>query len=99
MEWESPTEGMRFKQYVHHSQKIRLLEFTDAFVEEDWCLNGHTGYVLEGRLEVVFQGDISIFEQGMGLMIPEGEAHKHKASVRKGEKALLILFEISRLKN
>jgi len=33
------------------------------------------------------------FKVGDGVFIPEGERHKHKAMIKKDEKAILILFE------
>lgn len=72
---------------------MRLVEFTDQFMETDWCLRGHFGYVLEGRLFVHFEKEILEFKEGDGMHIPAGFPHKHKAMVRKGERAKLILFE------
>ncbi len=51
------------------------------------------GYVLEGRLAIGFSTNIVEFKAGDGLFILPGEDDKHKAKVRKGDKALLILFE------
>jgi ethanolamine utilization protein EutQ (cupin superfamily) len=61
--------------------------------EKDWCTKGHVGYVLEGRFAIDFSANIVEFKAGDGLFIPPGEDNKHKAKVRKGDKALLILFE------
>jgi ethanolamine utilization protein EutQ (cupin superfamily) len=61
--------------------------------EKDWCTKGHVGYVLEGRLAIGFSTNIVEFKAGDGLFILPGEDDKHKAKVRKGDKALLILFE------
>lgn len=93
MDLESPAAGVRYKAYIRNHHKIRLAEFTEEFVEEDWCINGHTGYIIEGNIFIDFNGTIINFRAGDGLFIPEGEEHKHKAKVAKGEKALIILFE------
>jgi len=42
--------GARSKFFQQEDKQIRLVEFTDEFVEPDWCEKGHIGYVLEGTL-------------------------------------------------
>ncbi len=79
--WETPTVGVRFKAYEQDGRKLRLAEFTKEFVESDWCIKGHIGYVLEGQMEIDFSGEIVMFGPGDGLFIPAGEKHKHKAKV------------------
>lgn len=75
--WEMPAEGVRFKAYKRKGKQIRLVEFTDKFVETDWCTKGHIVYILEGQLEVNFNGNIVVFDKGDELFIPAGEKDKH----------------------
>jgi len=75
--WSSPATGVRLKAHRHGDRQLRLLEFTDQFVEPDWCVKGHVGYVLEGQLEIDFHGNKIIFNPGDGIFIPPGEEHKH----------------------
>lgn len=77
--WQSPLPKARFKAHEHGGCRLRILEFERGFVEPDWCQNGHIGYVIEGRLEVDFDGSIETFEAGDAVTIPEGSDHKHKA--------------------
>ena len=93
MKWENPAPGIRYKECIKDNQKIRLVEFSEQFKEVDWCMKGHVGYVIEGKISINFSGSIIDFKSGDGLFISEGEGNKHKGSVGKGEKALLILFE------
>ncbi len=93
MSWESPAPGVRHKVYVKGNQRIRLAEFSDEFAEEDWCIKGHTGYVLEGSISIDFEGRMSTFRGGDGFLIPGGKGSRHKGKIVKGEKALIILFE------
>ena len=91
--WESPAPGLRYKAYIKDNQRIRLVEFSEGFLEENWCTNGHLGYVLEGSISIDFNGGVRAFSAGDGIFIPKGEQNKHKGKIIKGEKALLILFE------
>ena len=79
--WEIPADGVRFKAYEQGGRKLRLAEFSREFVEPDWCTKGHIGYILEGRMEIDFDGKVIVFEPGDGLFIPAGEKHKHKGRV------------------
>ena len=72
--------------------QVRLVEFSNGFVEPDWCQKGHVGYVLEGQLEVSFSGKKEVFEAGDGVFIPAGVEHQHKAHVVT-DTATLILIE------
>ena len=92
MPWEEPAPGVRFKAICREGRKLRVVEFTSDFVEEDWCSKGHIGYVLEGALEVSFPHMTARFSAGDGIFILGGDAEKHKARV-VGEKAILILVE------
>ena len=91
IEWESPADGVRFKAYEQDAKKLRLVEFSKEFVEPDWCMKGHIGYILEGQIEIDFDGRVITFGPGDGIFIPAGEEHKHKARVLTDKvKAILV---------
>jgi len=90
--WEAPGPGVRYKAFTRDGKKLRLVEFTNEFIEEDWCENGHIGYVLEGTLEVSFPERKVRFSAGNGVFILGGDLEKHKATVI-GERVRLILVE------
>lgn len=92
MPWETPAVGVRFKAYQQDGRKLRLVEFYKDFVEPDWCTKGHIGYILEGNLEIDFNGKVIEFNPGNGIFIPMGEKHKHKARILT-ETVKLILVE------
>ena len=93
MKWENPAPGIRYKEYIKDNQRIRLVEFSEQFTEIDWCTKGHIGYVVKGKISIDFNGEVIDFEAGNGFFISEGEENKHKGSIGKGKKSLLILFE------
>ncbi|MHC4105446.1 MAG: cupin domain-containing protein [Planctomycetota bacterium] len=91
MEWERPVDGVRLKAYEQDGRKVRLVEFSKEFVEPDWCRKGHIGYILEGQIEIDFDGTIIVFGPGDGVFIPAGEEHKHKGRVLTDKvKAILV---------
>jgi len=92
MEWEVSDRGAKFKVYKQGRRKLRLVEFSKEFVEPDWCTKGHIGYILEGQMEIDFNGKKEVFGPGDGLFIPAGEEHKHKGRMLT-DKVKLILVE------
>ena len=91
MEWEEPADGVRFKAFEQDGRKLRLVEFSKEFVEPDWCTAGHIGLILEGQMEIDFNGKKVVFGPGDGVFIPAGEDHKHKGRVLTDKlKAILV---------
>ena len=81
IQWDRPSVGVRFKAYEQGGKKLRLVEFSKEFVEPDWCTKGHVGYILQGQMEIDFNGKVILFGPGDGVFIPTGQKHKHKATV------------------
>lgn len=79
IEWQEAMAGARFKVFSDGKKQMRLLEFTSDFVEPQWCEKGHIGFVLNGELEINFDGKIVHYIQGSGIFIPTGALTKHKA--------------------
>ncbi len=90
MAWETPAPGVKFKAYEQGGRKLRLVEFGKEFVEPG-CTKGHIGYILEGQIEIDFDGEVIVFSPGDGLFIPAGQEHKHKGRVLTDKvKAILV---------
>jgi quercetin dioxygenase-like cupin family protein len=76
--WESVMDGVRQKVIAHSGKKVRLVEYSKA-MPPHWCTKGHYGYILKGRFEIEFANRIHIFAKGVGVFIPDGEEHRHRA--------------------
>ena len=94
IEWTNAGTGVRYKAFIHGNQRLRLVEFSEGFVEPDWCNNGHAGIVLDGSFALDFSGNFERHDKGDVIFIPGGGVGKHKAILGKGEKVTLLLFEI-----
>jgi hypothetical protein len=90
LEWQNAAPGLRYKAWRHGDKQLRLLEHSQEFIEPDWCEKAHSGMVLEGELEIDFQGRQVRFPQGSGLAIPAGEKHKGRPV---GPRVLIFLVE------
>lgn len=93
LDWIVPDIGIRYKAYVHNNQRVRLAEFSEGFVEAQWCKNGHSCYVLDGSFSIDFNGKIEKYSKEDIVFIPKGETHKHKVIMEVGGFVRLLLFE------
>ncbi|MDQ3803782.1 MAG: phosrestin [Acidobacteriota bacterium] len=92
LSWEETSPGARSKAVMRGGRRLRLVEFTEAFVEREWCTKAHAGYVVEGDLEVAFADRVENFTAGDGIFIggEEGERHRARAA---SPVVRLVLFE------
>ena len=91
LDWQVGSPGVRFKAAARDDKQLRLVEIDPAF-ELDWCVTGHVGYVLQGKLEIEFNDGIKMFRAGDGFLIPAGEAERHKPKAM-GSVVQLVLVE------
>ncbi len=95
MAWTKPAQGVRCKAFAHGNQRMRLVEFSEGFEEGDWCRAGHAGYVLEGTFTNDYHGTLERYKAGDSFFIPAGEYDRHKVIMGKGERVLVLLFEVN----
>ncbi len=91
LDWQSPAPGARSKSHQQAGRTLRLLELTEGFVEPEWCTKGHIGYVLEGLMEVDFDGEVVRCSAGDGIFILPGEEHRHMATVLSDVVRLILV--------
>ncbi len=92
IEWQVLAPGARHKAVERGGKRIRLVEFTGAFVERDWCSKAHVGYLVDGDLEITFPDRTVHLGPGDGLAVRGGGAEKHKARAL-GAVARILLVE------
>jgi len=85
--------GVKSKTYSGEDYKIRIVEFTDHYIEEDWCKKGHVGLVLEGSMKIEFEDETLLFEKGDGIYIESSGIDKHKTIIEEGGRVKLVLFD------
>lgn len=90
--WQALSPGARQKSLVYGNKTIRLVEFTKEFIEPDWCEKAHIGYILEGEMEINFNGIVKRAKTGDGIIIPDGVQHRHHSTLKSTR---LILVEDS----
>jgi hypothetical protein len=92
--WVEASAGLRYKEIDAGGEKLKLVEFSEGFVERDWCIKGHCGVVLEGSAKVLFNNGREVFFQKNDIIsIPPGEKDKHKTIIADGETIRVLFFE------
>lgn len=91
LEWETPIEGMRHKYIDQGETRLRMVEYSKT-MDPHWCEKGHYGYVIHGCMEIEYENERIIYNQGDGIFIPDGSEHKHKGIVLT-EKVLVFFIE------
>ena len=94
LDWIPMAPGARHKVVERGGKRVRLIEFTDAFVEEGWCPKGHSGVLLEGLLEIEFDNRVERYRAGEGIMTAGGGAEKHKARALSPVARLLVVEDV-----
>lgn len=89
--WQVTADGAREKVVERDGRRVRLIEFTDAFVHEDWCSVGHVISVMDGVLELTFPDRVEQIEAGDVCSIPPGHAHRHKPRALTPVVQLLVI--------
>ncbi len=89
--WHTVAPGAREKLCAQGDTRLRLIEFREGLQHPEWCLRGHMAIVLEGRLELRFDGQTLNYDEGDALFIPEGEAHRH---IPRPLSARVLLFSV-----
>ena len=59
-------------------QRWAIVEYEAGAAREEWCTDGHRGYVLAGQIEYEFDdGSASLaVEQGQGFFLAAGTGHR-----------------------
>ncbi len=91
--WRKKSPGAPEKRYAKNGRVLRLVRYTDAFNEADWCEKGRIGMVLSGRMVIDFGKERVEYKAGDALFIDPGDQDKHKAVIAPGEEATVLLFE------
>ena len=78
--WVQCGEGIRHKVHRRDGLVLRLVEY-DSTMPPHWCDRGHSGTILAGRLRIEFESETVVFQDGDGVDIPSGNAHRHRAEV------------------
>lgn len=89
--WTHGRVGVRYKIFRQGTRQLRLVEFSTATGDPEWCEQGHIGYVLGGGLSIESGGEVTHLKAGEGLFIAPGAAGAHRGvSMIPGTRLILV---------
>lgn len=78
LDWVDDVPGIRERSMEVDHARWAIVEYAEGAGREQWCVEGHRGFVLEGRIEYEFadnQENLSASE-GQAFLLPAGTAHR-----------------------
>ena len=76
--WEDDQSDIHSRSAQALGQRWATVEYEAGAAREEWCTDGHRGYVLEGRIEYEFDDGsepLSV-RQGQGFFLAAGTGHR-----------------------
>jgi hypothetical protein len=92
LHWEESAPDLKVKTFIQDNNKVRLLQLSKGLIHPDFCYTGHIGYVIEGIIDIDFNGNIIRFNEGDVLLIRDGETDKH-IPIPISDTVILLLIE------
>jgi quercetin dioxygenase-like cupin family protein len=76
--WEDDQPGIRSRAGRAAGSRWAIVEYSAGAARDEWCTDGHRGYVLEGRIEYEFDdGSPPLqLEAGQGFVLAAGTSHR-----------------------
>jgi hypothetical protein len=74
--WKTVMPGMRTRTADHEDGTLRLVEYTRRMWPH-WCVKGHLGCVLAGRMRIRYAQRSLILRPGDPFIIPAGRRFRH----------------------
>lgn len=89
--WMKPGAEGRVKIVTTQGKRFRLMELPAGFDEENWCVKGHDGYVVEGEFLIIFEdGGTAACNPGMAFCIPEGVPHRSQGAEKSRTSVVVV---------
>lgn len=93
LDWEYPFQGVRHRYVDQDGRRFRLVEYSTD-MPPHWCDKGHYGYMIDGEMEIEYEDETILYKAGDALIIPEGEADRHRARA-VSDKVVVFFLEKS----
>lgn len=78
IEWADDTPGIQARERVVDGRRWAVVEYAQGARREEWCRDGHVGFVLRGAIRYEFDdgGEALIASEGDAFSLSTGRAHR-----------------------
>lgn len=78
VDWADDVPGIRDRAAAVEGARWAVVEYAPGAHREEWCTDGHRGFVLEGEIEYEFDDDREPLRLGAGdaFLLTAGPAHR-----------------------
>ena len=78
IEWIEEAPGVRAKPLSIAGQRFALVEYQPSAGRDEWCRDGHRGFVAQGAIHYEFEDGREPLQAvaGQGFFLPPGLGHK-----------------------
>lgn len=90
--WEDDVPGIRDRATTVDGARWAIVEYAPGGLREEWCPDGHRGYVLQGAIEYEFQDGRAPLSAAAGdaFLLPGGVAHRGRNTAEGATRMFLI---------
>lgn len=76
--WADDVPGIRAREIHEGGRRWAIVEYAPYARREEWCLDGHAGFVLEGQVEYEFSDgeDAMLVSEGDAFTLATGRGHR-----------------------
>jgi quercetin dioxygenase-like cupin family protein len=76
--WADDVPGIRARETDEQGRRWAIVEYAPRARREEWCLDGHAGFVLEGQVEYEFSADEPpmLVSEGDAFTLATGRGHR-----------------------
>lgn len=76
--WADDVPGIRACETHEHGRRWAIVEYAPHARREEWCLDGHAGFVLEGQVEYEFSDGerAMLVSEGDAFTLATGRGHR-----------------------
>lgn len=77
-EWADDVPGIRDQAITVENARWAVVEYAEGAWREEWCTEGHRGFVIEGEIEYEFDDGNEPIRVGRGeaFLLPAGSVHR-----------------------
>ena len=89
--FEPEAPGIASRAVEVNGVRWAIVQYEPGVLREEWCEEGHSGYVLDGEVSYEFQDGRAVLavREGEGFTLPDGSGHRGRAGA-DGARLFLI---------